>query len=190
MREQSQAAHCLPIHSLGDMHHAYIDISRGLDGERVVLACLDLREDELAAAARAVAATAAERYRTPRISADDVLELRELTALKDELEHDTRPPMESGEPGPAGDGSDPGAGGEPVTEIAPGEALRTLVLQPARLSVLRDAVAAFVDSRDDSDWIGHEDRGPLALLRGMVLPLEQLCADAMRAALSPESHVG
>ena len=171
------------------MHHAYIDISRGLDGERVVLGCVDLREDELAAAARAVAATAAERYRTPRISADDVLELRELTALKDELEHGTRP-TDSGEGHEPGPGLEPGPGGEPDAGIAPGETLRTLVLQPARLSVLRDAVAAFVDSRDDADWIGHEDRGPLGLLRGMVLPLEQLCADAVRAALAPESHVG
>jgi hypothetical protein len=195
MRQQSQAAHYLPIGSLGDMQHAYIDISRGLDGERVVLACLDLREDELAAAARAVAATTAERYRTPRISADEVLELRELTALRDELEHGTRR-MDAGDGHEAGPGAEhrpdlePEPGAEPGAEIAPGEALRTLVLQPARLSVLRDAVAAFVDSRDDSDWIGHEDRGPLALLRGMVGPLEQLCADAMRAALAPESHVG
>lgn len=177
------------------MHHVHIDISRGLDGERVVLSCFDLREDELAAAARAVAATAADRYRTPRISADDVLELRELTALKDELEHGTRPidsgeSVEHGSGGEHGPGVEPLPGGEAAAGIAPGQALRTLVLQPARLSALRDAVAAFVDSRDDADWVGHEDRGPLALLRGMVLPLEQLCADAVRAALAPESHVG
>ena len=188
------------------MQNAHIDISRGLDGERVVLACFDLREDELAAAARAVAATAAERYRTPRISADEVLELRELTALKDELEHGTRTVdsdqgielgpggeqgegIEQGQRGEQGQGIEPLPGSEPAHGIAPGQAMRTIVLQPARLSVLRDAVAAFVDSRDDADWVGHEDRGPLALLRGMILPLDQLCADAMRAALSPESHV-
>ena len=188
------------------MQNAHIDISRGLDGERVVLACFDLREDELAAAARAVAATAAERYRTPRISADEVLELRELTALKDELEHGTRTVdsdqgielgpggeqgegIEQGQRGEQGQGIEPLPGSEPAHGIAPGQAMRTIVLQPARLSVLRDAVAAFVDSREDADWVGHEDRGPLALLRGMILPLEQLCADAMRAALSPESHV-
>jgi hypothetical protein len=200
MREQSHADYELPILSLGDMQQAHIDISRGLEGERVVLACFDLREDELAAAARAVAATAAERYRTPRISADDVLELRELTALKDELEHGTRavesaqgiepgPGSEQGEGIEPGQGPEPLPGSEPADGIAPGQAMRTMVLQPARLSVLRDAVAAFVDSRDDADWVGHEDRGPLALLRGMVIPLEQLCADAMRAALAPESHV-
>ena len=170
------------------MQHVHIDISRGLDGERVVLACFDLREDELAAAARAVAATAPDRYRTARISADDVLELRELTALKDELEHGARD-LDPGQGIEAGQGIEEGPDSAPAHDIEPGHALRTLVMQPARLSVLRDAVAAFVDSRDDADWIGHEDRGPLALLRGMVLPLEQLCADAMRAALSPESHV-
>jgi hypothetical protein len=193
MREQSQQAHALPILLLGDMQHGYIDISRGLDGEHLVLACFDLREDELAAAARAVAATAAERYRTPRISADDVLELRELTALKDELEHGT-PVVDPDQGTEAPPGTEP----LPDTELRPGfelepgmepeQAMRTMVLQPARLLALRDAVAAFVDSRDDADWIGHEDRGPLALLRGMILPLEQLCADAMRAALAPESH--
>lgn len=164
------------------MQHAHIDISRGLDGELVVLACFGLREDEVAAAARAVAAIAAERYRTPRISADDVLELRELTALKDELEHGS-PAVDPDQ------GIEPDQGVDPDLGIEPGQAIRTLVFRPARLSVLRDAVAAFVDSRDDAEWIGHEDRGPLPLLRGMVLPLEQLCADAMRAALSPESHV-
>ena len=176
------------------MQHGYIDISRGLDGEHVVLACFDLREDEVAAAGRAVAATAAERYRTPRISADDVLELRELTALKDELEHGTPAvdPDQGIEPPPGSEPrpeTEPRPGVEPEPGIEPAQAMRTMVLQPARLSVLRDAVAAFVDSRDDADWIGHEDRGPLALLRGMLLPLEQLCADAMRAALAPESHV-
>jgi hypothetical protein len=200
MREQSQQDDELPILSLGDMQHAYIDISRGLDGEPVVLACFGLREDEVAAAGRAVAAIAAERYRTPRISADDVLELREMTALADELEHGLPPgdPDQGVEPGQGidpspgiepGQGIDPSPGIEPAQGVEPGQAIRTLVFRPARLSALRDAVAAFVDSRDDAEWVGHEDRGPLALLRGMLLPLEQLCADAMRAALSPESHV-
>jgi hypothetical protein len=170
------------------MHHAHIDISRGLDGETVVFACFDLREDEVAAAARAVAATAAERYRTPRISADDVVELRELTALTDELEHGM-PASEPDDGGPAADGADQTTpAGDPIAGIAPGQAMRKMVLRPARLSVLRDAVAAFVESRDAAEWLSPEDREPLALLRGMLAPLEQLCADAMRAALSPESH--
>jgi hypothetical protein len=177
------------------MQHAHIDISRGLEGESVVLACFDLREDEVAAAARAVAAIATERYRTPRISADDVLELRELTALTDELDHGSRP-SDAGYGRDAGHGNepsrgiDPGRAPEPGPAVEPGQGIRRLVFRPARLSVLRDAVAAFVESRDEAEWIREEDREPLALLRAMLLPLEQLCAEAMRAALSPESHVG
>lgn len=174
------------------MHRAHIDTSRDLDGNRVVLACFDLREDEIAAAGRAVAATAAERYRTPRISADEVLDLRELTAVADELDHGL-PEAERGDRPPAADGIEPGmpagdGGGHGVPGVEPGQAMRTMVFSPARLSVLRDSVAAFVESRDEAEWIREEDREPLALLREMLLPLEQLCAEAMRAALSPESH--
>jgi hypothetical protein len=172
------------------MQHAHIDISRGLDGEHVVLACFGLREDEVAAAAKAVAATASERYRTAAISADDVVALRELTALTDELEHGAsspRPDQAAG--GEAGPGGDLRPGIDPETGVEPGKAIRTLVFQPARLSVLRDAIAAFVESRDEAEWISGEDRETLALLRSLLFPLEQLCADAMRAALSPASHV-
>jgi hypothetical protein len=136
------------------MQNAHIDISRDLEGEAVVLACFDLAEQEIAASSHAVAASAEDRFRLSPMSADDVLELRELTALADEL----------GE----------GGGGA-----------RTMVMTPARLTVYRDAVARFVDTRDEADWIREEDREPLALLRGLLRPLEQLCAEALRAALSP-----
>ena len=137
------------------MIHAHIDISKGLDGEAVVLACFDLGDDELRASAHAVAAAAAERYRTAAMSSDDVLALRELTTLTDEL----------------GD-----------LALRPG--MRTVVLRPARLTVFRDAVARFVESRDEAEWIRDEDREPLALAHGLMDPLEDLCADALRAALT------
>ena len=63
------------------MEHARIDISQDMDGDAVVHACFDLSPEELAAAAHAVAATSAERFRISELSSDDVLELRELTAL-------------------------------------------------------------------------------------------------------------
>jgi hypothetical protein len=133
------------------MERAHIDISRDLDGEPVVHACFDLAEHEIAAAAHAVAASATERFRMSELSADEVIELRELTALADELR--------------AGMG--------------------TLVMRPARLSALRDAVACFVDSRVEAEWIRDEDREPLALASAMLPALEHLCAEALRAALSP-----
>jgi hypothetical protein len=139
------------------MEHARIDISEDLDGQPVVHAVFDLLQDEIAAAAHAVAATASERYRLADVSADDVLAMRELTVLADEL----------------GEMTD-GAG--------------TVVLRPARLSALRDAVTQFVETRDDAEWIREEDRQPLAILRELLWPLEQLDAEATRAALSPGSR--
>ena len=136
------------------MINAHIDISRGLDAEPVVLACFDLGEEELAASAHAVGAASAERFRTAELSVDDVLELRELTALSDEL-----------------------------ADLAMRPGMRTVVLRPARLSVYRAAIAHFIESRDSAEWIREEDREPLARVRGLVLPLEDLCADALRAAL-------
>jgi hypothetical protein len=138
------------------MLNARIDISRGFEGEPIVMACFDLGDEQIAAASHAVAAMAAERFRLISLSVDDVLELRELTALADEL---------------AGLGPEPG--------------IRTLVLRPARLSALRDSVARFVETRDEGDWVREDDREPLARLRGLIVPLEELCAEALRAALSP-----
>jgi hypothetical protein len=139
------------------MEHARIDISQDLDGDAVVHACFDLSPEELAAAAHAVAATTGERFRISELSSDDVLELRELTALTDEL-----------------------------GELSGGAS--TVVLKPARLSALRDAVTIFVESRERAEWIREEDRQPLALLREMLFPLEQLSAEATRAALSPSQR--
>jgi hypothetical protein len=44
-----------------------------------------------------------------------------------------------------------------------------------------------VQTRDDADWLREEDREPLARLRGLLGPLEELGADAIRAALSPRA---
>jgi hypothetical protein len=137
------------------MINAHIDISQGLDGEPVVLACFDLAEEQLAASAHAVAADSGEQYRTADMTVDDVLQLRELTALTDEL-----------------------------ADLALRPGICTVVLRPARLTVFRNAIAGFVESRDSAEWIRDEDREPLARVRGLLAPLEELCADALRAALS------
>lgn len=136
------------------MQRQHIDITQDLDGEPVVHAVFDLHEDELRASAHAVAAGCSERFRNTEMTADDVLELRELTALADELR-----------------------------ELVGGHG--TLVMRPARLSAYRFALGAFVESRDESDWLREEDREPLAIVRGLLFPLEQLSAEAMQAALSP-----
>ena len=45
-----------------------------------------------------------------------------------------------------------------------------------------------MESREQAEWIREEDRQPLALLREMLFPLEQLSAEATRTALSPAEH--
>jgi hypothetical protein len=138
------------------MLNARIDLSHGLEGEPIVLACFDLAEQQVAAASHAVAVMVTERFRMVSMSVDDVLELRELTALADEL---------------ADSAAEPG--------------IRTLALRPARLSALRASVAQFVETRDAGEWMREEDREPLARLRALIIPLEELSAEAVRAALSP-----
>jgi hypothetical protein len=138
------------------MEHARIDITQDLDGEAVVLACFDLGEAEIAASAHAVRAIRGERFTTAAMSVDDVLEMRELTALADEL-------------------------GDHLHQAG----LRTLVMRPARLNAWRDALTHFVESRDEADWTRDEDREALPAARSLLWPLADLCAEAMRAALSP-----
>jgi hypothetical protein len=143
------------------MFRGRIDISEDLDGDVVVLACIDLADEEVRASAHAVRAFVEERFRVPAISGDDVLELRELTRLADELS----------EPGPEG-------------------AARTLVFQPARLNLYREALAGFVDSRDEAEWLREDDREPLARVRELLPALGQLSEEALRAALSPVARPG
>jgi hypothetical protein len=136
------------------MERAHVDITRDLEDEPVVHAVFDLREEEIGASAHAVAASIAERFRNEGLSADDVVEFRELTALADEL-----------------------------SELVGGAG--TIVMRPARLNAYRNALLIFVESRDEAEWIRDEDREPLAIVRSLLFPLEQLSAEAMRAALSP-----
>ncbi len=135
------------------MERQHIDITQDLEGEPVVHAVFDLREVEIGASAHAVAASSAERFRNEELSADDVVEFRELTALADELR-----------------------------ELVGGAG--TIVMRPARLTVYRHALGHFVESRDEADWIRDGDREPLAIVRGLLWPLEELSAEAMQAALS------
>ena len=105
------------------------------------------------ASAHAVGASIAERFRNQELSADDVVEFRELTALADEL-----------------------------SELGGGAG--TIVMRPARLNAYRHALTIFVESRDEAEWMRDEDREPLAVVRGLLWPLEDLAAEAMQAALS------
>jgi len=136
------------------MVNAHIETTQDLDGEPIVLACFDLADPELGAAAHAVAAYSKARFRTTDLSVDDVLEMRELTAIADDL-----------------------------ADLALREGMRTVVLRPARLTALRHALTGYVEALDEAEWIREEDREPLARVRGLIWGLADLSEDAMRAAL-------
>jgi hypothetical protein len=140
------------------MRNAHIDTTMDLEGHAVVLAVFDVTHAESSAAAHVVAVVRAERYRNAELSSDDVLAMRELTALADEL------------------GDLVGRGGA-----------GTLVLRAGRLTVMRDALEAFVTERDDAEWIRDEDREPLAAVRALLWPLGDLATEALRAALAAAS---
>ena len=63
----------------------------------------------------------------------------------------------------------------------------TIVMRPARLNAYLHALAFFVESRDEAEWIRDEDREPLAIVRGLLWPLEDLSAEAIQAALTRRS---
>ena len=137
------------------MVNARIEITQDLDGQPVVLACFDLSEADIAASAYAVAAARTERYRHAEMGVDDVLAMRELTAVADDLDALARVPGAS-----------------------------TVVLRPARLTVFRAALEDFVTARDEAEWLREEDREPLANARALLWPVSDLCGEALRAALS------
>ena len=141
------------------MNHARLDITQGLDGEAVVLACFDLGEDEIGASAHAVQVITTERFRNVEMSVDDVLEMRELTALADELaDHRNQ------------------------------QGIRTLVMRPSRLHAWNHALTHFVESREEAEWMRDEDGEALSAARALLWPLGDLCAEAMRAALTPPAE--
>ena len=140
------------------MVNARIEITQDLDGQPVVLACFDLSEADIAGSAYAVAAARTERYRHAEMGVDDVLAMRELTAVADDLDALARVPGAS-----------------------------TVVLRPARLTVFRAALEDFVTARDEAEWLREDDARHLSAARSLLLPLADLAADALRAALSPEA---
>jgi hypothetical protein len=137
------------------VHNSRVETLANQDGTKSVVAIFDLSEAEIAACAHAVGVARTEQFRNESLSADDVLAMRELTGLADEL-----------------------------TALAGHRSAGTLVFTPARLMALRNTLDAFVAGRDEAGFTREEDREALAVARSLALPLEDLSADALRAAFA------
>jgi hypothetical protein len=145
----------------GAMVNAHVDTTSAADGTKTVVARFDLAEDEIAAVARAVDVSRTEQFRHEELSTDDVVAMRELTALADQL-----------------------------TALAGYGGAVTVELSPARLVALRDSLHAFVEQRDEAGFTREEDREAYAVATALAGPLADLSADTLRAALDAAEHAG
>ncbi|MCW3004444.1 MAG: hypothetical protein JWQ20_3742 [Conexibacter sp.] len=124
------------------------------DGTPVCNVSFDLSAAQLAAAARAVEAIRLERHRHQELSTDDVLALRELTGLSDELHR-----------------------------LAEHGAHGTVVLQLARFVALHDALVEWLHAAEDRGWMREDDAEAHPLIAALVDPMATLRADALHAVL-------
>ena len=143
------------------MINAHVDTTTAPDGTKAVVARFDLNDDEIAAVARAVDASRTEQFRHEELSTDDVVAMRELTALADQL-----------------------------TALAGHGTAVSVELNPARLVALRDTLQVFVEQRDDAGFTREEDRDAYAVALALAAPLGDLAADTLRAALDAAEHAG
>lgn len=144
-----------------DMVNASIQTNTALDGTQEVRARFDLSEVEVKGAAHAVNTSRTEQFRHEELSADDVVAMRELTALADEL-----------------------------TSLAGHNSACTVDVTPARLVALRDTLYVFAADRDEQGFMRDEDRDAYAIAQQLAAPLAELSADALRAALESAEHAG
>jgi hypothetical protein len=126
-----------------------------VDGTPVCNVSFDLSPAQLGALAHASAEMLVERHRGQALETDDVLALRELTAVRDEVDRLAEP------------------GGN-----------ATLVLPLGRFIVLHDASDEYVGTRSARDWLREADAAALPLLGAMLAPMDDLRARAVAATLA------
>jgi hypothetical protein len=124
------------------------------DGLPVCNVSFDLSAEQVEAAAHVVEAVRLERHRDQQLSTDDVLALRELTSLSDELHG-----------------------------LAEQHAHASLLFTLARFTALHDALGEWVHAGDARGWMREDDREHHARVAALLEPMAALRADALRAAL-------
>ena len=125
------------------------------DGTPVCNVGFDLSAAQLSAAAYAAGEILVERHRGQALETDDVLALRELTGVRDELQ-----------------------------VLADAGAHARLLLTLARFIALHDAVDDYVVTRTGRDWLRDADREALPVAGALLAPMAALRADAVAAVLS------
>ena len=124
------------------------------DGSPVCNVVFDLSADQLAAASHASGEIVLERHRGHDLDVDDVLALRELTGVRDEL-----------------------------TRLADLGGHATMVMPLARFIALHDAVDEWVTSRTGRGWLRDADEDAMPLAGALLAPMASLRERAVCAVL-------
>jgi hypothetical protein len=141
------------------MVHAEIRTLHAADGTPVCNVSFDLSAQQLQAMVRAVEATRLLRHQNAELSTDDVLALRELTGVSDELHR-------LAEPG----------------------AHATVVLPLARFAALHDALGEWVRVADERGWMRDDDAAIHPLIAALLDPMASLREEALHAVLGDSAH--
>ncbi len=147
------------------MVNAEIRTLHAADGTPVCNVSVDLSSEQLAAMARVVEAIRLHRHQNAELSTDDVLALRELTGVSDELHR-----------------------------LAEHGAHGTLVLPLARFAALHDALTEWVHLADDRGWMREDDAAIHPMVAALLDPMASLREEALHAVLGEsadaEQHQG
>jgi hypothetical protein len=129
------------------------------DGTPVCNVAFDLSAEQLQAAAHGAGEIRTERHRGAELSTDDVLALRALTSVVDELD---------------------------ALSAASGHATMTMPL--ARMVALHDALDEWVRTRMDRGWLREADEAAHPVVAAMLAPMGALRADAVHATLDAHAQ--
>ena len=141
------------------MLNAAIDTATDPDGFPVVQVAFDLGHEQLDAVARTVAQARVDRHRDQEMTVDDVLAMRRLTSLGDEL----------------------GA-------LAANGLANPVRLPVGDLALLHDALVEWTERQEEQGWQRSADADALRLLRPLLWDLGDLRERALRAALAGPSE--
>lgn len=129
------------------------------DGTPVCNVSFDLSAEQLAATARVAEAVRLERHQNLQLSTDDVLAMRELTGVADELHR-----------------------------LAEHEAHGTVVLPLARFVALHDALSEWVHAADERGWMREDDQAVYPMIQALLAPMGELRAEALHAVLGERAQ--
>ena len=128
------------------------------DGTPVCNVGFDLSDAQLGAASHAIGEILLERHRGQALEIDDVLALRELTGVRDE-----------------------------VDRLLAGGGHARVMLPLGRFIALHDAADEYVVTRTERDWLRKADEDALPMLRALLDGMETLRADAVDATLRAQA---